>query len=348
MRACSECFKSTTWIENASPTKFSPANCDFGHGFSQRTWSTQAWIDSFDKLLLIYELTEGDYSKPIHEIIQTDWEIFNLEPQKVLLFLQSLYVNGHDFLSEDSRVRLKQKSDGSINDHSTSWVAFSKEIRFRNRFFPKTHPEQELLKRVLLDNIVTLESEITLYRARLVKNEMLNKQSMGAPPSSGASAGRANPLGIPYLYLAYDVETCIYESRATAHSRIAIGEFKPTRDLRILNLADISAPDFFSVSDVENVDEQIAQISSFRLLRSLSSELKKPIRDSDHTIDYIPTQYLCEFAKSLNIDGVLYNSSLHDSGRNLVLFDVESAYCTDEPKLIEITGVSATWQNLDS
>ena len=41
---------------------------------------------------------------------------------------------------------------------------------------------------------------------------------------------------------------------------------------------------------------------------------------SGAAIDYIPSQYLCEFIKDCGFDGVVYRSSVSD-GINLALFD---------------------------
>ncbi|WP_368736990.1 RES family NAD+ phosphorylase [Janibacter hoylei] len=171
---------------------------------------------------------------------------------------------------------------------------------------------------------------------------------MGAPPKHIASAGRANPVGIPYLYLAYSIETCLYETRASIHSSITVGRFQPTRQLNVLNLADIDPPDFFSIPDVDSVDDQISQVAMHRYLRALSRELTKPVRSSDEPTDYIPTQYLCEFAKAQGLDGVLYSSSLHPGGRNLVLFDTTAAACVDASLIVEITSLKLQWESLAS
>jgi hypothetical protein len=45
---------------------------------------------------------------------------------------------------------------------------------------------------------------------------------------------------------------------------------------------------------------------------------------SGAAIDYIPSQYLCEFIKNSGFDGVVYRSSVSD-GINLALFDPNKA-----------------------
>ncbi len=347
MRACASCFRVNTWVANASPPESSPARCEFGHEYSPHTWPTTAWVDSFSRLFSIYEIVADGSGQSIEYRIQEDWGIFGLEDAQIRSFLVSVFPEGHEFFRQDVKVRLRARTDGVSADHSSSWARFSEEIRINNRYFPKSAPDKEMLSRVLLNTVVRISPDIDMFRARVVEGQPPTADEMGPPPPEKASAGRANPVGIPHLYLAYSEDTCIYETRAASHATVSLGRFRAERDLRVLNLADIEPPDFFSVSDVESVNDQIAQVAFHRLLVALSQELRKPVRASDHPIDYIPTQYLCELAKSLGIDGVLYLSSLDSTGRNVVLFDGEAAKCIEPPRLIEVTALRAEWRYLD-
>ena len=242
---------------------------------------------------------------------------------------------------------LRARSDGASADHIGSWAEFSDEIRTVNRYFPKSVPDLDLLSRVLRNTVVPVSTDVDLFRARVVDGATPSATAMGAPPADRATSGRANPVGISYLYLAFSPDTCIYETRAGNHSTIAVGCFRPRDVLSVLNLADIEPPDFFSVVEVEAIDDQISQVAIHRYLKGLSAELSKPVRSSDQPTDYIPTQYLCELVKSLGIGGVLYPSSLHRGGRNVVLFDVSSAVCIDPPRLVQVTSLKAEWLFLD-
>lgn len=348
MRACRACFAASTWTANASPPDSSPANCDFGHGYSPQTWPTSAWVDSISGLLAIYEESTDRDADEIQHCVQRDWGIFSLAPQDVRLFLESV-VPGHALLGAGTRVRLNTPEGGSSGaDHLTSWTAFSEEIRKRNRYFPKTVPDLALLAQVLSESVRRVDPDVDLFRGRIFEDCAPTKSEMGAPPAERAAAGRANPVGIPYLYLAYSRETCLYEARATTLSKLAVGRFRPKRQLSVLNLADIEPPDFFSLLEVESIDAQVSRAAYHRYLTALGDELCKPIRSSDRLTDYIPTQYLCEMAKSIGLDGVLYSSSLDPSGRNVVLFDVESCECVAEPEIIEVTAVELTWNPVAS
>lgn len=346
MKACVSCFRSSTWIANASPSEHSPSNCSFGHGYSSKTWPTYAWVDSFSRLLAVYEIADNGNGESIESRIRQDWDVLQLSDERSLEFLSSVFPGGHPLLLDGVKVRLRSRTDGLPSDHTSTWEDFSMEIRNNNRYFPKSVPDKDMLSRVLLNTVTTVPSDTDLYRARIVQGKKPTQEEMGAPPRELARPGRANSFGIPHLYLAYSDDTCIRETRASTHATVAIGRFRPIRSLLILNLADIEPPDFFSISDIESIDDQVAQVSFHRLLVALSEDLRKPARSTDHPIEYVPTQYICDLAKSLGIDGILYLSSLHAEGRNVVLFDPELASCVEPPKLAEVVAIEASWRYL--
>ena len=72
---------------------------------------------------------------------------------------------------------------------------------------------------------------------------------MGKPPYDKATAGRANPKGISYLYLSSDLSTTLYETRATLYDYMSIGEFKLLNNMNIVNLRDINKVSPFILED---------------------------------------------------------------------------------------------------
>ena len=328
-----------------------PGTCDFGHGYGAHTWPTTAWIDSFLRLFDIYEVGEEGPNQELPLQIQRDWRIFTFEdPPNLRAFVESAIADPHPLLVDAVKVRLRPTDDGGSTDHLLSWAQFSDEIRTRNRYFPQTVPDRQTLETVLRRSVERVEKDVALYRARVIDSDVVpDAREMGAPPANKATAGRANPVGIPHLYLSFAPETCIYETRVANHTRVAVGTFHASRDLSVLNLADVDPPDFFDIDidEPDSVSEQVRRVSFHRYLVALGNELRKPVRASDQPTDYIPTQYLCELAKSLGLDGVLYSSSLHPEGRNLVLFNVQAATCDSDVKVVEITSLSAEWRAVD-
>jgi hypothetical protein len=65
------------------------------------------------------------------------------------------------------------------------------------------------------------------------------------------------------------------------------------------------------------------------LFDAFSSDLSKPLRNFDSELEYIPTQYICEYFKDRGADGIMFKSSVREAGKNLVLFYPELAECID-------------------
>jgi hypothetical protein len=140
------------------------------------------------------------------------------------------------------------------------------------------------------------------------------------PLTSGASDGRANPKGIPYLYVATDKETAMSEVRPWLRVTVSIATFKLQRNLKIID---------FSVNHGENNHRFYFQEPSESeiieaVLSDIDNAFSKPTEASDLKSDYVPTQIISEFIKSKGYDGIAYKSSLA-AGHNIVLFDLDSA-----------------------
>jgi len=58
------------------------------------------------------------------------------------------------------------------------------------------------------------------------------------PLIDSASEGRANPKGIPYLYVATDKETAMSEVRPSLGAILSIGKFKPTKELNVIDFSE--------------------------------------------------------------------------------------------------------------
>jgi hypothetical protein len=73
----------------------------------------------------------------------------------------------------------------------------------------------------------------------------------------------------------------------------------------------------FLLEDAEDIGRMRSDLP---FLERLGDELTRPVVPQSAAIDYIPSQYLCEFIKKCGYDGVIYRSSVSD-GINLALFD---------------------------
>jgi hypothetical protein len=141
---------------------------------------------------------------------------------------------------------------------------------------------------------------------------------MGAPPKRLALNGRANPAGIPFLYLGSKAETAVAEIRPHTGEAACVAEFTIPKKIRAVDLRNprkLVSP--FILSDAGEIGQLRADLP---FLERLGEELTRPVLPQGAPIDYIPSQYLCEFIKKSGFDGVVYRSSVSE-GFNLALFD---------------------------
>ena len=150
---------------------------------------------------------------------------------------------------------------------------------------------------------------------------------MGCPPNYLATPGRANPKGIPYLYLSDSAKTTYYEVRALYLDKLSVGTFRIKRDLKLIDfIYDVNL--FFSYNCSSLPLKEI--VIKKKVIDAISADLSKPIRRyDDPELEYVPTQLICEYCKNIvGADGISFESSVHKGGRNYVLFDGSAAKCT--------------------
>ena len=229
---------------------------------------------------------------------------------------------------------------------SYEWDRFTRIVKHELRYFfdhaRSSSIDEEYQPSTLLPNIGSLINQVglidsvktgvELFRARPKNNEedwpLEDAQELGAPPSEKASAGRMNPAGISYLYLAYDQVTSLTEIGHRESDQSAIGKFRVQRDLRVLNLTRL--PQLPSIFDNERREEAEGLI----FLASFIKEITKPVKkDGKEHVEYAPTQVVSEYFSVVfqsndgsYLDGILYPSAVHPSGQNVVLFPTERCF----------------------
>lgn len=156
----------------------------------------------------------------------------------------------------------------------------------------------------------------------------LDADHMGAPPSEIARAGRMNPAGISYLYLAFEPETAFAEVLGGPPCRLAMANYETIRELNILDLTQL--PDEPSIFDGARGGEREAVL----FLESFIEEISRPVRkDGGEHIEYVPSQVVCEYfalafvaRDKQRLDGIVYPSAVRPGGCNLVLFPTKRGY----------------------
>jgi RES domain-containing protein len=138
------------------------------------------------------------------------------------------------------------------------------------------------------------------------------------PPVDRAREGRANPKGIPFLYLATDRDTAASEVRPWKGGVVSIGQFRVTRDLRLVNTTIRSKyGEFLEVPKKASAREET-------VWGDIDHAFSEPTSRSDDAAEYAPTQVLAELFREAGFDGVAYRSA-YGRGHNVVLFNISLA-----------------------
>jgi hypothetical protein len=290
--------------------------------------------EKFGPLVNIYE--PDVRGRLLVEWLKQDWRMFHagLSSAQCKELLAEVLDNG-----EIVR-QLFSPSPKYYSDGLERWEKLRTELMHENRYFPAAQLDKDRLK-ALFSLLHADEMLPDWYRARLqIGDTLFNLDEMGAPPRRVAGHGRANPAGIPYLYLGSTPETALAEIRPHTGEKACVAKFIIPPGLILLDLRNPRG----LVSPFELGDEdQIGLLrSDIDFLERLGEELTRPIMPQGALIDYVPSQYLCEFIKKCGYAGVIYRSSV-SNGINLALFDPKMATGTDvRPYAIKQVTVEVT------
>lgn len=251
----------------------------------------------------------------------------------------NLHVTNPNLFSDPVEMRrflLTAELTGASLQENT-WIKFAEEIKHTNRYFVTNALQLDELLVLIENHKKHYKPGKLFYRSRVCK-ELIPPHEMGKPPQHLARGGRANPAGIPYLYLAHEKLTTAYETRASLHDSLCVGTFEVIDDLKVISLRDIQ-----DVSPIVcgSALEKYAVHRKYML--RLSQDLSRPVNRNDSEFDYLPTQYLCEFLKFSGFDAVEYQSSLYPTGTNITVFNDEKVTCTHS-ELHKVQDISYIFQ----
>jgi hypothetical protein len=309
MFCCANCFGddflTTIIVRESSNTGI----CDFCKMENTDLISPELLNDYFQPLIDLYDKSEEGVR--VSSLLKIDWMLFpSLNEEVIQELLHAIF----QLPINDNYIPKKDKDEVKI----LNWQEFKSELKHDNRYFPKKAPSYEHLQALLNFIIAPIESiPQYLYRARInIDTEIYPISEMGKPPVKVSTAGRANPLGIPYLYTASNLNTAIAEIRPHKGDNVSVAKFEVTEPLI---LADLRNPRK-TISPFELDENGLNQVYlDLNYLCHLGEELSKPILPRDAQLEYLSTQYLCELIKHCGFDGVIYKSSVGD-GDNYAIF----------------------------
>lgn len=277
-------------------------------------------LDFFQELMDNFK-TSPD-GEPLKSKIQSNWSFFSTHNVGSLILNEILSKITTEIQNSEDLVNYTE----DIIENFSYWEKFKDKLKWSNRFISDIGYLEELGWDGFFNTQFELKPSDELFRARVHHKSNLKAyelDEMMCPPPSLAGGGRANPLGIPYLYLSDNPETVLYEIRASYLDELSIGKFQLKEELISVKIVDFTEDT--SLFQPTNVNQTIKS----KLLRNkISRDLSKPMRRYDSEIEYIPTQFICEFIKIFTgASGIRFSSSLHTTGKNIVMFDQNLMEC---------------------
>jgi RES domain-containing protein len=333
MNCCAECFGDRILRRNIIPTRSTATGqCFHCETDNVALIAPGELADYFELLVSAYR--QDSTGKLLVQWFREDWAMFQhprMDDPRAKDLLAEILNDG-----EIVRRQFVPAGDPAI-DRLSEWEKLRDELMYHNRYFPKTTIDLKRLESLLLPlTLVGDEVPTQWYRARIQTSDTpYTVAEMGAPPKRIASHGRANPAGIPYLYLGSSAVTAISEIRPHTGERACIADFTTPPDLKLIDLRNprkMVSPFLFLLEGDSDIGSHTPKELVIRMrndlpfLERLGDELTRPVVPQSAAIDYTPSQYLCEFIKNCGYQGVIYRSSVSD-GINLALFDPALALC---------------------
>lgn len=252
-------------------------------------------INSLNQLIAVPQYKNNCY---IYTIDYNDKIVAVIDVEKSKA---DMYVNGVAYIRREDKVFSKI---GNIR--SKHLKDFIKEIQFRNRN-PSDIKALDLMNELSTNPERKLKTGTTLYRCRIIHdmtkvNKELNFYGYGkndsfVPPPNLTRDMRANYRYIPYLYCANNPYTALVEVRPRLGANVSIATIEVKEELTLLDFTLKKIP--------KNMDNP-----KLNFFADLSMLFSKPVTSDDDILDYIPTQFIAEFAKKLGYDGIVFRSSL--------------------------------------
>ena len=327
MHVCPSCFNDIELKSYIGSSSVKNGDCPFCKCSSTPLIPIEEILDFFSELLDIYTpVAEG---KEIMKVLQTDWNLFANEIIATEILTGLFGKIDHPIKDPTDKVHYIPE----IAENISYWDKLKEDVKWQRRYLLELKNIEDFGWDGFFNNTVTYNDSERFFRARIHYNEhetTFPVDQMGSPPKEKVGSGRANPQGIPYLYLSKSTKTTLFETRVLFRDEISVGEFK-IKDGETLEVVDFTeAASVFLGSG--NIIEHTKRI---QLKRLVSKDLSKPIRRYDSDIEYIPTQFICEYIRYvIGAEGILFNSSLDLEGKNIVLFSQDKLECINVKKHI--------------
>lgn len=295
----------------------------------------------FDELLdffkeLFDNFKNDDGGNTLISVIQSHWGLFIDHNVGNKVLNHAINLLNTNLKSSEDYVNFNDEIVENINH----WHKLKDQLKWQKRYLTDINfLTYDLGWDSFFESKTIISHDKVFYRARLhhkADDDVYSSDKMFCPPKDFSSGGRANPSGIPFLYLSDNEKTILYEIRSSYLDEVSVASFTLAENV----VENIIISDFTEVPNLFAPTEVNKRIKATLLKKLISRDLSTPMRRYDSDLDYIPTQFICEFIKVFTgVQGIMFRSSLHNIGNNLVIFDQNIFKCLSVKK-VRITKVS--------
>lgn len=340
MNICESCFGDKE-LKGFINSEGRVGTCDFCKSNINNIISLDELLDFFQELLNCFEVKAD--GKSLASLIHGQWDLF--VSNRIASDVLNAVINKLNLAFHNAEVQVDYNQE--IQNNVNYWHELKEQLKWERRYLSDIdYLINDLGWDSFFESQALISEDDVLYRGRLHQNsgdECFNLNSMSCPPKEVTTSGRANPLGIPYLYLSDNEDTVLYEIRATYLDDVTVAKFSIKPDLN----KKILISDFTEIPTLYHPNEVDKRIKARLLKERISRDLSQPVRRYDSELDYIPTQFICEFIRLYtNVDGIKFRSSLHNTGINYVIFDHNIMTCTEVNK-VQVSRVDISHRPID-
>ena len=269
---CKNCFSDKELI-GFIISQGKSGNCDCCKSLEVETIELVELLDFFKELFDNFQIKQ-DGDKSLISLIQGNWNLFSSLDCGNKILNEAL--NQTDSIINNSE-EVVDFSD-EILENINYWSILKEQLKWEKRYFTNIETlTEDLGWDSFFESKTIINDDETYYRARLHQNsneDIYPIDKMSSPPPQYASAGRANPIGIPYLYLSDNEETILYEVRASYLDEISVAVFTKNEEYQ----NEIIISDFTEAPTLYHPTEINKKIKSTLLKKLISRDLSKHLR----------------------------------------------------------------------
>lgn len=196
MRISADCFNDEE-IKNYISSDGIVEHCDVLDRDSVKVINLDNFYDFFSDVFRMFK-EEGSSKLSVADYLLRDWNLFQnkVVASKIITECKAMLGSALD-VAHVTYI-------DAITDNVNKWEQIKHDLQFKSRYMTRIEsyfPTDPDLSKCL--TTVLLPAGTILYRARVLPDKVsyYKKNDLGCPPAEKVSNGRANPIGIPYLYL---------------------------------------------------------------------------------------------------------------------------------------------------